>query len=150
MLYNAIVLPYFDYSSPLWDNCGNTLKNRLQKFQNRPARVITGKSYGLPSVELLANLQWTSLETRRINSKFLFVYEIINGHTAPNSRNKFRFDYETEYPYNLRNSSTDLALSRNELKMAFFDSWDAVSYLISGQTKYRKVHVLLVCLNSKV
>ena len=34
MLYNAIVLPYFDYCSPLWDNCWNTLKNRLQKFQN--------------------------------------------------------------------------------------------------------------------
>ena len=28
MLYNAIVLPYFDYGSLLWDNCGNTLKNR--------------------------------------------------------------------------------------------------------------------------
>ena len=36
----------------------------------------------VPSVELLANLQWTSLETRRINSKLLFVYKIINGHTA--------------------------------------------------------------------
>ena len=54
MLYNAIVLPYFDYCSPLWDNCGNTLKNRLQKFQNRAARIITRKSYDVPSVELLA------------------------------------------------------------------------------------------------
>ena len=29
----------------------------------------------VPSVELLANLQWTSLETKRINSKLLFVYK---------------------------------------------------------------------------
>ena len=57
MLYNAIVLPYFDYSSPLWDNCGNTQKNRLQKFQNRAARIITGKSYDVPSVQLLANFK---------------------------------------------------------------------------------------------
>ena len=112
MLYNAIVLPYFDYCSPLWDNCGNTLKNRLQKFQNRAARIITGKSYDVPSIELLANLQWTSLETRRINSKSLLMYKIINGHTAPNLRNKFRFNYETECPYNLRNSGTDLALPK--------------------------------------
>ena len=35
MLYDAIVQPYFDYCSPLWDNCGTGLKNKLQKFQNR-------------------------------------------------------------------------------------------------------------------
>jgi hypothetical protein len=45
MLYNAIIQPYFDYCSTLWDNCGvNGLKDRLQKYQNRPARVITGAS----------------------------------------------------------------------------------------------------------
>ena len=110
MRYNAIVLPYFDHCRPLWDNCGNTLKNRQQKFQNRAARLITGKSYDVPSVDLLANLQWASFETRCINSKLLFVYKIINGHTALNLQNKFRFNYETECPYNLRNISTDLAL----------------------------------------
>jgi hypothetical protein len=26
MLYNAIVQPYFDYCSPLWDNCGIGMK----------------------------------------------------------------------------------------------------------------------------
>ena len=98
--------------APYGKNCGNTVKNRLQKFQNRAARIIRGKSYDVPSIELLANLQWTSLETRRINSKSLLMYKIINGHTAPNLRNKFRFNYETECPYNLRNSSTDLALPK--------------------------------------
>ena len=83
MLYNAIVLPYFDYCTPLWDNCGNTLKNRLQKFQNRAARIITGKSYDVPFFEWLPNLKWMSLEKKRINSKLLFVYKIINGHTTP-------------------------------------------------------------------
>ena len=112
MLYNAIVLPYFDYCSPLWDNCGSALKDKLSKFQNRAARVITGKSYDVPSVDLLADLQWTSLEKRRNNSKLLLMYKIINGHTAPNLRNKFKFNYEMDCPYNLRNSSTDLALPK--------------------------------------
>ena len=40
MLYNDIVQPYFDYCSPLWDNYGMGLKDRLQKYQNRAARVI--------------------------------------------------------------------------------------------------------------
>ena len=42
MLYNAIVQPYFDYCNPLWDNCGMGLKDKLQRYQNRAARVITG------------------------------------------------------------------------------------------------------------
>jgi hypothetical protein len=45
MLYNAIIQPYFDYCGPLWDNCRIGLKDRLQKYQNRAARVITGATY---------------------------------------------------------------------------------------------------------
>ena len=30
---NAIIQPYFDYCSPLWDNCRIGLKDRLQKYQ---------------------------------------------------------------------------------------------------------------------
>ncbi len=33
LIYNAIVQPYFDYCSPLWDNCEIGLRDRLQKFQ---------------------------------------------------------------------------------------------------------------------
>ena len=52
MLYNAIIQPYFDYCSPLWDNCGIGLKDRLQKCQNRSARAITGATYDIRSSEL--------------------------------------------------------------------------------------------------
>ena len=40
MLYNAIIQPYFDYWSPLWDNFGIDLKDRLQKNQNRKSIFI--------------------------------------------------------------------------------------------------------------
>ena len=40
LIYNALVQPYFDYCSPLWDNCGGGLKDKLQRLQNRAARVI--------------------------------------------------------------------------------------------------------------
>ena len=63
-------------------------------------------------MDLLAILHWASLESRRINSKLLLMYKFSNGHAAPNLGNEFNFNYETECPYNLRNSGTDLALSR--------------------------------------
>ena len=91
---------------------GIGLIRRINLLPLYAARIINGKYNDVPpSVELLANLQWTSLETKRINWKLLFAYKIINGHTAPNLRNKFRFNYETELP-NLRNSSIDLALPK--------------------------------------
>ena len=35
LTYNALVQPYFDYCSPLWDKCGGGLKDKLQRLQNR-------------------------------------------------------------------------------------------------------------------
>ena len=40
-MYNSLVQPHFDYCSLVWSNCGKTLFNKLQKLQNRAARVIT-------------------------------------------------------------------------------------------------------------
>ena len=37
LTYEVLVQPYFNYCSPLWDNCGIGLKDKLQKFQNRAA-----------------------------------------------------------------------------------------------------------------
>jgi hypothetical protein len=65
LMYNAIVQPYFDYCSPLWDNCRIGLKDRLPKFQNRAARVISSATYDVRSVDLLGSLGWKHLELRR-------------------------------------------------------------------------------------
>jgi hypothetical protein len=40
-VHNAIMLPHFDFCSLVWDNCSDYLIDKLQKLQNRAARVIT-------------------------------------------------------------------------------------------------------------
>ena len=67
-LYRSLVQPYFDYCSPLWDTCGKQLKYKLQKIQNRAARVITGSSYDVRSTDVLNNLKWKTLETGRFHT----------------------------------------------------------------------------------
>ena len=52
----AIVQAYFDYCSPLWDNRVTGLKDRLQKFQDRAAKVISGATYDIRSINLLEYL----------------------------------------------------------------------------------------------
>jgi hypothetical protein len=42
--------------------------------------------------------------------KAIFMYKIINGHTAPNLKESFRSNNEIDHSYNLRNRETYLAL----------------------------------------
>ena len=57
-VYNAIILPHFDYCSLVWDTCSNYLLQKLQKMQNRAARVNTGKSYEVRSDDILIGNRW--------------------------------------------------------------------------------------------
>ena len=63
----ALIQPYFDYCSPLWDVCNKQLKDKLQKYQNRAARIIAGARYEIRSADVLRSLAWENLETRRTN-----------------------------------------------------------------------------------
>ena len=60
-IYNALILPYFDYCSPVWDCMSGYLSDKLQKLQNRAARVITKLPFDTSSNLLLAKLKWEKL-----------------------------------------------------------------------------------------
>ena len=44
-LYKSLIQQYSDYCSQLWDTSGKLLKDKLQRLQNRAARVIKGAEY---------------------------------------------------------------------------------------------------------
>ena len=46
MLNSALVLPLFDYCSPVWDSCGTGSKAHLDKLSRRAACVIESRSIG--------------------------------------------------------------------------------------------------------
>ena len=41
--YNALIFPHFGYCCEVWDTINLKLCNRLQKLQNRAARIIVGR-----------------------------------------------------------------------------------------------------------
>ena len=110
LIYNALIQPYFDYCSPLWDNCCAYIKEKLQKFQNRAARIIAGASYEIPSADVLETLGWEALEVRRKRNKAILMYRILNNQGASSLKESFTRISALEINYNLRNSSTDLVL----------------------------------------
>ena len=57
-MYNALVLPHFNYCSTMWnDGCYSTI-NKLFKLQKRAARVIIGDTYDVHSTQTLHSLNW--------------------------------------------------------------------------------------------
>ena len=40
-IYNALILPHFDYCNPVWECLSGQSSDKLQKLQNRAAKVIT-------------------------------------------------------------------------------------------------------------
>ena len=77
MLYNTLVLPLFDYCSPVWDSCGVGSKAYLDKLNRRAACIIEGRSIG--AEELKPTLGWPSLQARRNYLKCVLVHKCLHG-----------------------------------------------------------------------
>ena len=111
-IYNALIQPYFDYCSPLWGVCNKTLRDNLQKFQNRAARIIAGASYEIRSADVLRTLDWENLETRWYLTKATFLFKVLSNSAAPILKDSFTSRNILLNNYNLRNSQTDLTLPK--------------------------------------
>ncbi|CAH3170294.1 unnamed protein product [Porites lobata] len=61
-MYNALVMPYFNYCGAVWGNINKGLADKLQKLQNRAARILTFSNYDVRSSVLLDELGWERLE----------------------------------------------------------------------------------------
>ena len=51
-IYYSLVQPYFDYCDVVWGDCSKTCADKLQKLQNRAARIITRADYSIRVVKL--------------------------------------------------------------------------------------------------
>ena len=117
-IYNALVQPHFDYCSIVWGNCGKTLSERLQKLQNRAARILTSSSYDARF--LLQQLGWKDLITQRQIQVALMVFKALND-LAPDHLFSM-FTERSTSGYVLRDSTNKLNVplpKTNYLKRSF-------------------------------
>ena len=81
-IYHSIIILYSDYGSIVSYGIESELSKKLQRLQNRAARVITGDTcltHG--SDETLRKLGWSNLCQRRFEQKALLMFKIVNGLT---------------------------------------------------------------------
>ena len=83
-IYNALIQPYFDYCAPVWDGLSSYLCEKLQKLQNRAARVIQQilliqqVNCEVNSSLLLETLKWDKLSLRRRKQKAIMMFKSLN------------------------------------------------------------------------
>ncbi len=112
LIYNAPVQQQFDYCCEIWDVLGKTLSDRLQKLQNRAARIIMNYKNESGQSLLASNaLGWINLEERRAKMKVRLMYKSINNLAPERLSNLFQ-NSSTIYDYDLRGSSTRLCLPK--------------------------------------
>ena len=57
-IFKALIEPYFNYLSRVWVGLGQHLSIKLQKLQNRAARIVTKSSYDASTGPILDMLGW--------------------------------------------------------------------------------------------
>ena len=81
-LYFAMILPYIDYCCTSWGSCAKTHKDKIQKLQNKYARIILNKDYLTSQHHLLLTLKWQTVE-ERIKYKYCVLAFKIQNNLAP-------------------------------------------------------------------
>ena len=70
-------MPYFNYPGAVWGNIYMGLADKLQKMQNRAARILTFSNYDVRSSVLLDELGWERLEYVRLKQLSVTMYKSI-------------------------------------------------------------------------
>ena len=79
LIYQALIQPHFDYCNIVWGNCGITLQNKIQKLQNRAARVLTNSNYDADAGHLFELLGWKNLASQQHIQRATMVYKSLHG-----------------------------------------------------------------------
>ena len=78
-IYKLLILLHLYYFSAVWSCIGNGLSQKLEKLQNRAARIITGSSWDASSAPILHALKWDSLADRRAKQLKSLMFKTVNN-----------------------------------------------------------------------
>ena len=78
--YTMLARPKLEYASPVWDPYKIEHINNLERVQRRAARIVSNRHRNTSSVgEMLADLDWQTLEKRRKDARLVLLYKMLEG-----------------------------------------------------------------------
>ena len=75
--YQSLVRPKLEYNCCTWDPHQQNQINKLEMVQRRAARYVTNRFHNTSSVgDMLQDLNWPTLQQRRLRTRLIFFYKI--------------------------------------------------------------------------
>ena len=103
-MYFSFIRPVIEYSDIVWDNCTQTLKEKLEKINIEAARIVTGATK-LTSLKLLYKESgWPTLEKRREEHKLLQYFKMVKSLTPEYLSSLVPEQHHNIHNYNTRNA----------------------------------------------
>ena len=80
-IYQGIIQPRFDYALTIWEFTSQYNLSKVQRLQNRAARIITGEFdyIHVRGIDIVKNLKWMNLIQRRDYFVALSMFKCIHG-----------------------------------------------------------------------
>ena len=79
IIFNSMVLPYFDYCSHIWSNIDAKIKNIIIRLHKRGCKMILKVPKLTPTDDVLKELNWSSLQDRWNKNKMCFMYKVLQN-----------------------------------------------------------------------
>lgn len=112
-MYRGLVEPHLSYCCSVWGCCSDTNISRLQKVQNRAARIVTNSKYDTSAMPLINGLGWATVKQLIFKESASLMYKSLNS-LAPDYLSSLFTRCSDSNERNLR--STDLNLKIPLLK----------------------------------
>ena len=99
-LYYALILPYLNYCCTAWGGCSKTNISKLQKLQNKYARLVLNADRFTSKCFLLTTLNWLSVEQIIKYQYCILTYKALNNLAPTYIQSMFKirsFYYCTRY-----------------------------------------------------
>ena len=81
IMYKSFILPHFDFSDVVWDNCTNAFSDELEKLNLDAIRTTIGAVRGTSHQKLYNESGLIPLKERRTRHKLLIFYKMVKGIT---------------------------------------------------------------------
>ena len=107
MTYRSLIEPYFWYCCPVWGSANSKTLQKLQKLQNRGARIFTSSLYDAHSETLIKHLGWRTI--KQFIHKVKIVFKTLHIE-APECLKELFYRLSGTKNRDLRNSKTNLII----------------------------------------
>ena len=129
---SRVTVPVLCYTDTAWGELSVECKSRLQRLQNRAARIIVRRD---STSEALKSLGWPNLDTIRKKNKSILVYKCLND-LVPQylcdyfSRNHSFHSYNTRRREDIHPSRPKLSLGKRTFRYHFGRKGTPFVYLL--------------------